>query len=208
MPFNITFKSPFGMLISGPSQSGKTTWVYNLLKEKHKLIEPAPTTVLLFYEEYQPLYGRMLQEKLITKAIEGVPTYDIIKQTIKEYQEESSGHCLAIFDDASQSLQHLEPLFKVGSHHLKTSAIVLTQMLFGETSHLRVMTANCAYQVLLKTIRGQYQVRTLASQLSTSQASFIVNSYLSSTKTPYSYLVIDLKPEQSDVVRLRSRLFE
>ena len=51
MPFNITFKSPFGMLISGPSQSGKTTWVYNLLKEKFKLIEPAPETVLHFYDE-------------------------------------------------------------------------------------------------------------------------------------------------------------
>ena len=70
------------------------------------------------------------------------------------------------------------------------------------------MTANASYQVLMKTVRGQRQVRTLASQLSSSQASFIVNSYLSSTKQPYSYLVIDLKPEQSDVCRLRSRLFE
>ena len=63
--------------------------------------------------------------------------------------------------------------------------------------HLRVMSANATYQVLLKTVRGQRQVRTLASQISTSQASFIVNSYLASTKQPYSYLVIDLKPSQS-----------
>ena len=32
---------------------GKTTWVYNLLKEKCKLIQPAPERVLLFFDTYQ-----------------------------------------------------------------------------------------------------------------------------------------------------------
>ena len=59
-----------------------------------------------------------------------------------------------------------------------------------------------------QTIRGQRQIRTLASQISSSQASFIVNSYLASTKQPFSYLIIDLKPHQSDAVRLRSRIFK
>lgn len=57
----------------------------------------------------------MLKEKLITRAIEGVPTYDVIKQTIKEYQEKSNGaHCLAIFDDSRESFASLDPLFTIG----------------------------------------------------------------------------------------------
>ena len=69
-------------------------------------------------------------------------------------------------------------------------------MLFSESPHLRTVSANATNQVLMKTVRGQRQVRTLASQLSTSQASLIVNSYLASTRQPYSYLIIDLKPSQ------------
>ena len=45
----------------------------------------------------------MIDEGLITKAIEGVPSYDVIRQTIKEAQEESNGnHILAIFDDSRE----------------------------------------------------------------------------------------------------------
>ena len=135
------------MLISGPSQSGKTSFVYNLLLEKEKLIEPVPTTIILYYEEYQSIYGRMLNEKLITKIIEGVPNYNVIRDTIKDIQEETPGSTLAIFDDSRESLASLQPLFTIGSHHLNCSAIVLTQMLFEEGPHLRY-THN--YQLLIK----------------------------------------------------------
>ena len=81
----------------------------------------------------------MLSQGLITKAIEGVPSYDVIRQTIKETQEDSNGaHCLAIFDDSRESFQSLDPLFTIGSHHMKCSAIVLTQMLFGKKHILRL----------------------------------------------------------------------
>ena len=118
--------------------------------QKNELIEPPPTTVLLFYDEYQSIYGKMLREKLITRAIEGVPSYKVIRETIKEVQEKSNGPTLAIFDDSKESLQSLDPLFAIGSHHLNCSALVLTQTLFSESPHLRTMSQNAHYQILMK----------------------------------------------------------
>ena len=80
---------------------------------------------------------------------------------------------------------------------MRCSAVVLTQMLYNESKHLCVISANATYQVLLKTLRNQRQIHTLATQLSKSQADFIVNSYLASTRHPYSYLILDFKSSQS-----------
>ena len=66
------------------------------MKEKNKLIQPPPSAVILFYDQYQSLYGKMLKEKLIDRAIEGVPSYTGIRQIIKDMQEENPGHILAV----------------------------------------------------------------------------------------------------------------
>ena len=163
--------------------------------------------LLLIYKE---IYGKMIDEGLVTKAIQGIPSYDVIRQTVKDEQEKSShgSHILTIFDDSREAFQSLDPLFTIGSHHMKCSAIVLAQMLYDESKHLRVISANSTYQVLLKTLRNQRQIHTLATQLSKTQADFIVQSYLASTKHPYSYLLIDFKGSQSDAIRLRSRIFK
>ena len=185
--------------------SGKTVWLYNLLKEKDLLIEPKVHKTILFYVENQPIYQKMLEQNLIQKAINNIPEYEKIRDIAKEHNKE--GHILLLFDDAKGYFHNLEPLYLVGSHHLKASSIMLTQNLFAEGPSLRSISLNAHYVVLFKSLRGEQQIRTFARQISTTQSSFIVKSYKSSTKQPYSYLIIDLKPSQSDVVRLRSRIF-
>ena len=41
------FKHPFGMLVAGPTQSGKTQWTVKFLKERNQRIDP-PVDDILF----------------------------------------------------------------------------------------------------------------------------------------------------------------
>ena len=44
-----TFKDPFCMTVAGPSRSGKTQWVVQLLKERRERIEPPVEGVVFCY---------------------------------------------------------------------------------------------------------------------------------------------------------------
>ena len=58
----IPFKSCSSMIVSGSSRSGKTTYVFKLLKHRGKMFVPnAPTEVLYCYGVYQTLFDEMKQ---------------------------------------------------------------------------------------------------------------------------------------------------
>ena len=207
MVFSIVFRHPFGMQIIGPTASGKTQWLFNLLKEKEKLIQPTPDFTVLFYEADQEIYHRMTRENLVDQLVEGHPeSYEELKTFLTELKGKYN-RILAIFDDARLAYDTLAQLFTVGSAHLSCSAIVLSQQLFGSNEALRVVSANSSYYVLMKSIRNLRGISTLASQISPHSRGFIVNSFLSSTRQPYGYLILDMKANQSDAVRLRTRIF-
>ena len=49
MSFDIRFRQPSNILISGPSQSGKSNFIYKLLLYKNQLINPIPKTIIYVY---------------------------------------------------------------------------------------------------------------------------------------------------------------
>ena len=64
------FHHPFNMIISGPSQSGKTYLLMQMLKDKQ--IVPYPDEVYLFYAVYQTLFDDLKQQGVITKSFKGI----------------------------------------------------------------------------------------------------------------------------------------
>ncbi|MDI9312735.1 MAG: hypothetical protein QM535_21175, partial [Limnohabitans sp.] len=69
------FISPFSMIISGPSSSGKTFWVRNLLKYHSLLIQPPKENITVFwaYGIYQSLYDEKIPNVEIIYS-NGFPT--------------------------------------------------------------------------------------------------------------------------------------
>ena len=53
------FKHPFGILVAGPTQSGKTLWTVNFLKECHQRIYPPVDGILFCYSEWQDKYDTL-----------------------------------------------------------------------------------------------------------------------------------------------------
>lgn len=58
----IPFKTPISLIIAGSSFSGKTTFIFNLLKNK-KMFQPNFEEIIFVYSTWQPLYDEI--EKLL-----------------------------------------------------------------------------------------------------------------------------------------------
>ena len=64
---DVRFKHPINMVLAGPSQSGKSWFVKEMLT--HKQITPYPSHVVLAYKEWQPLYDDMKEQGLVQSFV-------------------------------------------------------------------------------------------------------------------------------------------
>jgi len=69
------------------------------------------------------------------------------------------------------------------------------------------MSLNAHYMVLFKNPRDVSQFANLARQMYPKSSKFAVEAYRDATREPYSYLLVDLRPEQDGELRLRTNIF-
>jgi hypothetical protein len=72
---------------------------------------------------------------------------------------------------------------------------------------MRTVSLNSHYLVLFKNPRDKLQIRNLAAQMHPNNAKFLVSSYEDATNVPYGYLVVDLRPETPEQLRIRTDVF-
>lgn len=94
----------------------------------------------------------------------------------------------------------INDLFTEGSHHRNLTVIALNQnMYFGKDPTQR---RNCHYLVLFKNPIDRQPVAMLGRQMYPRRAHDFLQKFEEVTKEPYSYLVVDLKPEIPEWRRL------
>lgn len=210
MPHDIRFKTSFNCIVSGMSSSGKTTWVKNLLSLRSKLLTEVPAKTFLFYKVMQDIYLEMENMGLVDELInvnEHFPSLDEISEMVHKFRDQ--GGSLLIFDDTMSSIsEDFEQLFCNLSHHENMSIIFLTQNLFYQNKTFRTMSLNCHYLVLMKNDRDKQQASILAKQFSPGNNAYLTRAFFDATKKPYSYLLLDFRPETHPNLRLRSNIFE
>ena len=57
--YSMQLTHPFGLLFSGGTKTGKTTFVKQLLSNASVMIEPPPENIIYFYSEYQATFGEI-----------------------------------------------------------------------------------------------------------------------------------------------------
>ena len=67
--YDIPFKHPCTILVSGPTGCGKTRLVRRLIEPLEQLIEPPPQRIIWVYSEWQEEYGRVLELNPSTELI-------------------------------------------------------------------------------------------------------------------------------------------
>lgn len=192
----LRLQHPFTALIAGPTGCGKTEFVKRLLQHQGEVISPPLEHVVWFYGIHQSLYDEIEN----VTFVEGLPS---------NFREYVSGRTLFVIDDLMTecgSDKKLTHLFTRGSHHYNVSVIFITQNIFHQGKEMREISLNAHYLFLFKSRRDVNQITYLGRQLYPSKLKFFQEVYMDATKSPYSYLMIDLKPETKEELRLRAKI--
>jgi hypothetical protein len=193
---SLSLHHPFTALSSGPSGCGKSWLIRDLLLYRNDMFEPPPKKVVWFYGIFQSLYHDIPN----VTFVEGIP------DRFEDYLE---GPTLFIFDDLMAQCgknTRMTDLFTKGSHHLNLSVIFITQNLFHKGKEMREISLNAHYLFLFKNRRDMSQLTHLGRQLYPCDLKFFQQVYQDATSNPYSYLLVDLRPETPEPFRLRTNI--
>ena len=195
------FKHPFTCMVSGPTSSGKTALVRNLLTNFKSLIyiDRDIINVIWAYGQWQNLYEKQI-ENINCLYIEGLPSENDISENKTD---------IIVIDDLMTEVsdnKRFTHLFTKGSHHMNVSVIFISQNLFHKGSQIRTISLNCHYIILMKNPRDKQQIQCLQKQAFPGKAKYFLESYTHATSSNYGYLIIDLTQDTPDELRLSSNL--
>ena len=191
--------------VTGATCSGKTFWVYRLLRHKDEMFENPPEKVLYCYGIYQPLFGEMEKELPFITFHQGLPS----TADIEELSNLNSCNLICLDDlmESVTSSSEMETLFVKGMHHRHLSILFLNQNLYCQGKHSRTISLNTHILVLMKNPRDQSQIQYLARQAFTGKSKFLLEAFKDATSQPYGFLVLDFSPSGEEAYRVRSRIF-
>ena len=178
---------PYRMLIIGPSNSGKTNILLNLIKHSKNYDKIYPFAKKLD----EPLYQRLTNHfrhnesedherilEMSSSNISEVPPADDIDEMFQN---------LIIFDDmvTEKNLKGVTDLFIRGRKQ-NASIIFITQSYYSVPKDIRL---NCDYYLLTK-INSKREITEIGKDIATDK---FIEVYNRATMNPYSFLVIDRK---------------
>ena len=187
------FQHPFSMLVVGPTQSGKTDFVEQMLTNPLiKFPTDQDVQVTWFYNHWQPRYEAM--EKDLGSQIEfehGLPDWS---ESLHELNPEI--HHILVFDDLMNQAVNspiLSRLFTQGRHR-NASVILLMQNMFPKGKYNTDISRNAQYLVLFRSPSDRKQINTIADRIFAENRFKFMQVYSKATQVPYGYVLIDSHP--------------
>ena len=187
------FQHPFSMLVVGPTQSGKTDFVEQMLE--NPLIdfpEDKEVRITWFYNQWRPRYDILEWE--LGSQIEyehGLPDWS---ESLQELDPEI--HHILVFDDLMNQAVNspiLSRLFTQGRHR-NASVILLMQNMFPKGKYNTDISRNAQYLVLFRSPSDRKQINTIADRIFAEDRFKFMQIYSKATSVPYGYVLIDNHP--------------
>ena len=183
---------PFTSVIAGPKGSEQSMFVRRFVHNiKHKMILK-PDRILWCYGEYQTLYETV-------DGIEfeqGLPDLDNLDPREK--------HLITLDDLMDDTDQRVASLFTKKSHHRNISVMYIVQNLFHRGKHHKTISLNAHYMVLFKNLTDVSQIM---AQMYVRRTQFFLEAFARPTARPHGNMVINMKQNTPDILRLRTFIF-
>lgn len=201
--YDFRLENDSSMIITGPSKSGKSTFVINMMKQKDRLFRHPIQRVWWFYGIESPFHETLKTFNVCMK--QGLPSQDDLSQITR--------HDLVILDDLQQESKTCEDitnLFLKATHHKEFFAIQINQYIYGDKEQ-RMRNGNAHYFVAFNNPRNQQQLGQFVSKMfPKGNTSLIYRIFHDVMKTEgkYGYLFIDFTPQCDSNLRLRTNLFK
>ena len=187
------------MCVVGPSHSGKTSFVLQLLENRHEIFDCAPNRVIWCYGIYQHELNNNLQQK-------GYHLHSGIINTT-----EVEPYDIIVLDDLlneSKNSQEVTAMFTRAAHHKPCFIIFIMQNLFPSGKEARTRSLNTHYYIIFKNPRDKSQIEFLARQISPRNSKTLIQIFEEATQRPHSYLFLDFTQECPEEYRFKTNLFE
>lgn len=204
--FDLRFPKDFTYIVSGPSRSGKTIHVCNLIKNQDELFASGfIKNSHYFYREWQDSFDSMKKEGLIKHWHNKLPTEDFLREISLPFQGREG--TLVIIDDFGSNLNSdISLLFTVLSHHCNISVVLILQTLFSKNPVYREIQLSAQYLAIFRNNRDKSQIINFAKQFSPKNINYVLGSFMEATKQPYTYVLFDLTQRIPDMLRMRSNM--
>ena len=196
----IPFNSPTTAIISGPTGSGKSTFIFRLIENVSVMFKEKVYKIYYFYTVWQPLFERFQNNNV--SFIKGLPNEDIIQKI------SDSNHNLLILDDMQMTALNssfIANLFSRESHHKNLTVFLVLQNFFHQGKYGRDISLNSHYLILFRNKRDKNIIKILGTQIGLGKE--LENVYLDETNEAYGYILIDLTPSSDSTYMLRSHIF-
>ena len=204
--YDMRFAKGSTIVIYGPSASGKTYRVADILRVKNQLIKNGHTikSVIYCYAAWQPIYSILKKENTVTQWINYMPSNEQFIKLVKPQMKYGS---ICVIDDFMTSIsKDLVEMVCVSARHYNCTLFILFQSLFPANPLARQISLNAKYLIISKNPRENFQVSYVLRQVVPDHYRSIVQAYYDATSRPYGYLLIDLTQQVSDDLRFRTNI--
>ena len=198
--FDARLKCPFNMILSGPSPSGKSTFIINLLKQAYNLLDTKIDYIVWFAGQKTNMNLHTFFPHIL-QVVEELPT-----DTFNEYILPDK-HGVFVIDDmlseASSSKAVMNLFIKVG-HHNNITVILCLQDLFYNGKERKTFVRNAHYLVIFRNPLDYSIIYALGQKVLPHNNKVFLEIFKEATKTPYGYLFLDGHQSTIPEARFRS----
>ena len=193
MEVDARLKSPFTALVAGPTGSGKTVLVANLIKKAATVSTPPLREIIYCYGVWQPSFD----------ALEGLVTFRQGMINVPEDIPSDGANRWLIIDDLmseTSGKQDVNNLFTKYSHHHNISVFYILQNIFIKENV--TISRNSQYLFIFKNPCDGLTITNLAKQTYPRNVKFLQDAFADATSTPHSHLLLDLKQNTDERMRV------
>ncbi|CAF1084774.1 unnamed protein product [Brachionus calyciflorus] len=195
----LIFKHPFTCFVAGPTQSGKTFLLQQILLENTLLIDPKIDRIIYCFSAWQPFFENLKKSLSNIEFNEGIFNIEDIDPNVNN---------LIVLDDLLKECQDnigIQNLFTVDSHHKNISVFLLSQNLFPQGRCTRTISLNSHYLIIFNNPRDKSQIYALARQMFPNKMNFFLESFDDAVNNKaHAYLFLDFKQSTLEKNRVQT----